>query len=72
MPGSRIRLNFPIRSTIHAVCWGTKRIIVFAGSEGLWKYDAGGLEAVFGFERRDGPEAAEKEEVERLRWFRNL
>jgi len=30
-PGSRIRWNFPIRSTIHAVCCGTNRTIVFAG-----------------------------------------
>ena len=37
MPGARMRLNFPIRSTIQAVCWGTKRIIVLAGREGRCK-----------------------------------
>lgn len=41
-PGSSILLNFPIRSTIHAVCWGTNRIIVFAGKEGRPKYEEGG------------------------------
>ena len=30
-PGSSIRLNFPIRSTIHAVCCGTNRTTVFVG-----------------------------------------
>ena len=33
-PGCNIRLNLPIRSTIHAVCCGTKRIMVLAGNEG--------------------------------------
>ena len=42
-PGSKILLNFPIRSTIHAVCCGTNRIIVFAGKEGRWKYEDGAL-----------------------------
>lgn len=38
-PGSRIRSNLPIRSTIHAVCWGTNRTTVFAGRVGrLLKY----------------------------------
>lgn len=40
-PGCNIRLNLPIRSTIHAVCCGTKRTIVFAGNEGRWKYVLG-------------------------------
>lgn len=44
-PGGRIRLNFPMRSTIHAVCCGTNLIIVFAGKEGRWKYDAGTFES---------------------------
>lgn len=30
-PGSSMRLNFPMRSTIHAVCCGTNRITVFVG-----------------------------------------
>ena len=30
-PGSRIRLNFPIRSTIQASCWGTNMTIVLMG-----------------------------------------
>jgi hypothetical protein len=30
-PGSRMRLNFPMRSTIHAVCCGTNRTTVFVG-----------------------------------------
>lgn len=38
-PGSRMRLNFPMRSTIHAVCCGTNRIIVLAGRDGFWKYE---------------------------------
>lgn len=38
-PGSRIRLNLPMRSTIHAVCCGTNRTTVLAGSRGFWKYD---------------------------------
>jgi hypothetical protein len=36
-----MRLNLPIRSTIHAVCCGTKRIIVFAGREGRAKKEGG-------------------------------
>ena len=40
-PGSRMRLNFPMRSTIHAVCCGTKRMMVFAGRDGFWKYVVG-------------------------------
>lgn len=43
-PGCRILLNFPIRSTIQAVCCGTNRTIVFAGKEGRWKYDDGTFE----------------------------
>lgn len=31
----------PMRSTIHAVCCGTNRTIVLAGSDGRWKYDGG-------------------------------
>jgi hypothetical protein len=27
-----------MRSTIQAVCWGTKRTTVLAGSLGFWKY----------------------------------
>ena len=30
-PGSNILLNRPMRSTIHAVCCGTKRTTVFVG-----------------------------------------
>lgn len=41
-PGSRMRLNLPIRSTIHAVCCGTKRIMVLAGNRGFWKYEGRG------------------------------
>ena len=37
-PGSKILLNLPMRSTIHAVCCGTNRTTVFAGSRGFWKY----------------------------------
>ena len=40
-PGARIRLNLPMRSTIHAVCCGTKRMMVLAGREGRWKYEDG-------------------------------
>jgi hypothetical protein len=37
-PGCRMRLNLPMRSTIQAVCWGTKRMMVFMGSEvDFWK-----------------------------------
>jgi len=43
-PGGRIRLNFPIRSTIHAVCCGTNLTIVFAGKDGRWKYEDGTFE----------------------------
>ena len=38
-PGWRILLNLPMRSTIQAVCWGTKRMMVLAGREGFWKYE---------------------------------
>jgi hypothetical protein len=31
-----------MRSTIHAVCCGTKRTIVLAGSRGFWKYEGSG------------------------------
>lgn len=37
-----MRLNRPMRSTIHAVCCGTKRTTVLAGSLGFWKYEGGG------------------------------
>ena len=37
-----MRLNFPMRSTIQAVCCGTKRMMVLAGSDDFWKY-AGGM-----------------------------
>lgn len=40
-PGCSILLNFPMRSTIHAVCWGTNLTMVFAGREGRWKYEDG-------------------------------
>lgn len=41
-PGDKIRLNFPMRSTIHAVCCGTNLIIVFVGSlDVFWKYACG-------------------------------
>jgi hypothetical protein len=43
-PGCNMRLNFPMRSTIHAVCCGTNLIIVFAGSDGLWKNEGVTLE----------------------------
>jgi hypothetical protein len=36
-PGCSILLNLPIRSTIQAVCWGTKRMMVLAGREDFWK-----------------------------------
>lgn len=32
-----MRLNLPMRSTIQAVCWGTKRMMVLAGRDGFWK-----------------------------------
>ncbi len=57
MPGGRIRLNFPMRSTIQAVCCGTKRIMVLAGREGRWKYVEGGLEEGVVAPRREGPRA---------------
>jgi len=69
-PGFKMRLYFPMRSTIQAVCWGTKRIIVLAGREGRWKYVAGGAGDVpIGFEsREEGPDAAYTGEVESWRW----
>lgn len=57
MPGGRIRLNFPIRSTIHAVCCGTKRTMVLAGRDGRWKYVEGELEDEVVAPRREGPRA---------------
>ena len=38
-PGLRILLYLPIRSTIHAVCWGTKRMMVLAGRPPREKYE---------------------------------
>ena len=54
-PGWSILLNFPILSTTHAVCCGTKRMMVLAGREGLWKY-------VEGAEEDEEPAMAAREE----------
>lgn len=35
-------MNFPIRSTIQAVCWGTNLITVFVGNLSRWKNESEG------------------------------
>lgn len=58
-PGSRMRLNLPIRSTIQAVCWGTKRMMVLAGREGRWKYEDGAAEVLAAEARAEAKGAEE-------------
>jgi hypothetical protein len=46
-PGSSMRLNFPMRSTIHAVCCGTNRTTVFVGVRLCDEKYEGGPDCVF-------------------------
>ncbi|KAJ6437831.1 LOW QUALITY PROTEIN: ubiquitin-conjugating enzyme variant MMS2 [Purpureocillium lavendulum] len=62
-PGSRMRLNLPMRSTIQAVCCGTNRTTVLAGSRGFWKYEGMGLAKPEG--RRTGDEVEKRRGADR-------